>query len=219
MITEALSAPYLKRETGRDADMGVGVVETPEELGSIARPGCAAVIWQRRPLSSFQSWVNGLAVERLPSARLILWPDCARAAIDEVCAVSGTPDGPERCRLVDDIAALVDIFAGVMRTPFVRLRLDRISDNACCKFHIDAVTARLICTYRGEGTQYGLSRNGIGPIRVLTVPTCAPILLRGSLWSDPPHPGLLHRSPPIDGLAQTRLVLVLDPIVDRDDTT
>ena len=45
----------------------------------------------------------------------------------------------------------------------------------------------------------------------------APILLRGTLWQERPRTGLLHRSPPIEGTGETRLVLVLDPIDDPEE--
>lgn len=127
------------------------------------------------------------------------------------------PAGPERNRLIDDIAALADIFAEIMRARWLRLRLDVVTTNACRRFHIDAVTARLVCTYRGTGTQYGISADGAEPSRIFTVPTGAPILLRGTLWPERPRSGLLHRSPPIEGSGETRLVLVLDPVDDPED--
>ena len=79
------------------------------------------------------------------------------------------------------------------------------------------MTARLICTYRGPGTQYCISHDHTDPKRFFTVPTGAPILLRGSRWPQRPASGLLHRSPPIEGTGETRLVLVLDPVLNEDD--
>ena len=79
------------------------------------------------------------------------------------------------------------------------------------------MAARLICTYRGTGTQYGQSRNGDDPKRVFTVPTGSAVLLRGSLWPQNPDAGLVHRSPPIEGTGETRLVLVLDPVDIPED--
>ncbi|MEM8851819.1 MAG: DUF1826 domain-containing protein, partial [Pseudomonadota bacterium] len=84
------------------------------------------------------------------------------------------------------------------------------------RFHVDAIHARLVCTYRGPGTQYGLSTDGAPPTRVFTVPTGAPILLRGSLWPGEAT-GLMHRSPPIEGTGITRLVLVLDAVDENED--
>ncbi|GGG66682.1 hypothetical protein GCM10011415_11900 [Salipiger pallidus] len=51
---------------------------------------------------------------------------------------------------------------------------------------------------------------------VLTVPTGSPIVLRGTRWPESPLSGLLHRSPPIAGTGETRLLLVLDPVEDSE---
>lgn len=140
-----------------------------------------------------------------------------RNAAFQVCKASGTPASAERDRLVDDIAALAGVFAGLVRARWLRLRLDVVTTNACRRFHVDAVTARLVCTYRGTGTQYGVSTGGAEPRRVFTVPTGAPIILRGTSWPEQPRSGLRHRSPPIEGTGETRAVLVLDPVDDPED--
>ena len=204
----------------RDAAFGVGVADDPDGLTDIHRPGVAAVIWRRQPIRDFQDWIDRLdpaALPRLPRTRLILQPYAVRDAVEAVCDGSGTPDGAERDRLVDDIAKLSSIFAGLMSAPFLRLRIDVVTTNACPKFHIDAVTSRLVCTYRGTGTQYGISTDGADPRRVFIVPTGSPILLRGTLWPERPSSGLLHRSPPIEGTGETRLVLVLDPVLNPEE--
>ncbi|MEM7710834.1 MAG: DUF1826 domain-containing protein [Pseudomonadota bacterium] len=204
------------REIAKDAAPGLSVTAMPEGLSAILHQGCAAAMWQRSPLPSFQSWIDALDPGQLPRARLILRPDKVRDAVLKMCEISGTPQAHERALLVDDMAALADIFAGLMKAPYLLLRLDVISTNACRKFHVDAVAARLICTYRGTGTQYGMSTNGAEPANVFTAPTGAPILLRGTHWPTLPQSGLLHRSPPIEGTGETRLVLVLDPILDPE---
>jgi hypothetical protein len=206
----------LVREIVKDAAIGVGVAERPEGLSALYRPGCAAVIWRRQPVPAFQSWIDALDPRLLPQARLILRPQAVRDAASQVCEACGTPAGPEREHLVDDIAALAEIFAGLMRARWLRLRLDVVTTNACRRFHIDAVTARLVCTWRGTGTQYGISTDGAEPRRVFTVPTGSPIMLRGTLWPERPRSGLLHRSPPIEGTGETRALLVLDPVDDPE---
>ena len=198
-------------ETRQD---GVGVAGAPEGLSAIHQPGCAAAIWERLPLPSFQAWIDSLEPDRLPKARVILRPEDVRNAALQICETCGTHDCDERGMLIDDAATLADLFAEQMRVPYLRLRFDVVTTNACRKFHIDVVTARLICTYRGTGTQYGVSSDGAEPGQIFTVPTGAPILLRGKLWPESPKTGLLHRSPPIAGTGETRLVLVLDPIND-----
>lgn len=199
-----------------DTTPGIVTCDKPEGFGAIKTPDCAAVLWQRRPDPGFQTWIDALDPVAMPAARLILRPGDVRPAVTEVCDIHDTPDGPERARLIDDIVALADIFADVMTARQLRLRLSPVDTNACRRFHIDALTARLICTYRGTGTQYGISTDGGLPRRIFTAPTGAPVVLRGADWPEHPASGLLHRSPPIEGTGETRLVLVLDPILDPE---
>jgi len=196
---------------------GVYSSEDPEGFMAIYESDCAAAIWERAPLRSFQSWIDSLPAENLPKTRTILRPERVREALQDLVELCGTPDCPEREMLVDDVAALAAIFADVMQTPYVRLRLDVITTNACRKFHIDALTARLVCTYRGTGTQYGNSSNLADPDQYYTVPSGSPVILRGTRWPiSGTQDALVHRSPPIEGTGETRLLLVLDSVTDLE---
>lgn len=202
------------RERQRKAVAGVAIADEPEDLAGFATSGCAAAIWRRQPARAFQGWIDALDPERLPRGRLILAREAVRGALHQLCEIAGTPGCTGREILVDDAAALSNLFAEVMQARYLRLRLDVVTTNACSKFHVDAISARLVCTYRGAGTQYGISQGGGEPARVFTVPTGAPILLRGSPWPSRSPTGLLHRSPPIEGTGAARLVLVIDPVLD-----
>ncbi|WP_170470203.1 DUF1826 domain-containing protein [Ruegeria arenilitoris] len=119
----------LVREIVKDAAIGVGVAETPEGLSVIHNPGCAAAIWRRDPLASFQSWIDGLRPEQLPKARVILRPEAVRDAVVELCEASGIPAGLERDRLVDDVAALAAIFYGFDAIKMVAAAFGRCGDK------------------------------------------------------------------------------------------
>jgi len=207
------------RETVRHAAIDVAVADRPEDLGAFLKPGCAAAIWRRQPPPGVQTWLDALDPDLLPRGRVVLPREAVPGALSQLCEIAGTPGGAARDALIADVAALAKLFTQMMDARYLRLRLDVVTTNACRKFHIDAVTARLVCTYRGTGTQYGIAADGREPARVFTVPTGAPILLRGTRWPFPPPSGLLHRSPPIDGTGETRLVLVLDPVDDPDQAT
>jgi len=166
------------------AAIGVAVADQPEDLAAFLKPGCAAAIWRRRPLPDFQAWIDGLSADLLPRGRAILPADAVAETAGAFCDMAGTPPGPQRNRLVEDVSALAWIFASVMQSSHVRLHMKTETDDAHRSFHIDAVAARLVCTYRGHGTQYGISADGREPRRVFIVPTGAPILLRGTLWPD-----------------------------------
>ena len=176
--------------------------------------GCDGVIWDREPLVPFQTWIDELEVNQLPVARTIVQPSMLRDVVKACCDNSKMPITLDRTRLIDDIAALGNIFSNIMNAPLIGLRLDCVTSNACRIFHVDAMKARLICTYRGTGTQYGNSLNGGDPKQIFTVPTGSPMILRGSHWERQNNQGLLHRSPPIEGSGETRFVVVIDPIYE-----
>ncbi len=207
----------IMRDELNEPVLSVIFADKPEELETIHKPQCAAAIWERKPLPVFQSWIDGLNGAALPQARLILKPHAVRVAVLAICDDAGPKNDPMKDLLIDDIAALADVFSSVMKASYVRLRLDVVTDNACKKFHIDALTARLVCTYRGTGTQYGIATHGASPQQVFTVPTGAPVIVRGSKYPTSPKSNLLHRSPPIEGTGETRFVLVLDPAFTPDE--
>ena len=198
----------------KGATMDVGIVDDPASLKRFLRPECAAAIWRRQTPKNIQTWLNGLDTELLPQGRVILPLQTIAPTVSHLCDMSSLPEGPERDWLQKDIVSLATMFSGLIDARFLRLRLDVVTTNACRKFHIDAITSRLVCTYRGTGTQYGIMTGSNEPSRVFTVQTGSPILLPGTLWPAKPHSGLVHRSPPIEGTGETRLVLVLDPVDD-----
>ncbi|MDS9468491.1 DUF1826 domain-containing protein [Paracoccus sp. MBLB3053] len=187
---------------GREADI----------LSRIAEPACGASIWQRRPLPEFQNWLDGLPATSLPDLRVILGAGAVESCVRAECDRVGMPASPMRDLLARDIAALGFIFAGIMASPMLRLRLQPVTTDACRRFHIDRVRARMLCTYRGTGTQLQLGPDA-GPILELAARDVA--ILRGTLW--PALSGVLHRSPPIAGSGKTRLLLVIDPVTDEND--
>ena len=191
------------------------IVNHLEELSHINAPEYAAVIWQRSMLADFQSWIDKLSAANLPNGRMIIHPDHVRKTLEDMCNAAGTPECPQKQMLIDDVVMLADKFTNIISTPFLRLRLDAVTTNACKKFHIDYLKARLVCTYRGTGTQYGVSMDGLEPQSSYFVPTSSPLLMKGAHWQTNQSSTFLHRSPQIEGSGQTRLVLVLDPVDEK----
>ncbi|MEL6596942.1 MAG: DUF1826 domain-containing protein [Pseudomonadota bacterium] len=205
------------RTAEKDLVQGVAIGRDPASLGALRQPGCAAAVWRRQMPSDVQTWLDDLPPDVLPRGRVTLPRQSVSEAVEHLCDMSGLPVAPQRNWLHQDIVLLANTFADLTQAMVLRLRLDAITTNACRRFHKDAVTSRLVCTYRGTGTQYGQSDGESDPAHIVTVPTGAPILLRGTLWPEIPASGLLHRSPPIEGTGEVRLVLVLDPIFDPDE--
>ncbi|MDK3019665.1 DUF1826 domain-containing protein [Pseudodonghicola flavimaris] len=182
----------------------------PEGLERIRTPGCAAAIWQRRPDPLFHQWLDRLPADRLPALRAELAVPEVGDAVVRACAASGLADGAGRTRLCRDIADLARRFSRLMHSPLLRLRLDVIGDDACRRFHLDNVPARLLCTYRGNGTEYGPAGPGSRPEPVFRMARGAVGVFRGQRWPGAEPCGLLHRSPPVARTDDTRLLLVID---------
>ena len=195
----------------------IQIADHPDALSEITRPDTAMVLWRRTVAPKFQNWIDGLDPASLPKARMILPTDDMEGAVRQAFDDYGTPATAHCEELIADILHLAGVFGAIVKTPFLRLRLDVVNTDSCRRFHIDAVTARMICTYRGTGTQYGFSTDGADPEEVFVAETGSPLLLRGTNWPETPSSGLLHRSPPIAGTGETRFVMVLDPINDPDE--
>ncbi|MEO0618413.1 MAG: DUF1826 domain-containing protein [Pseudomonadota bacterium] len=205
------------REKMRDADAVVEVVAARRDLSLICRSDCPAVIWQRRLSANFERWIQELDPARLPSARIMLKPSEAHASIANVFTAADLASAPQGRWLVEDMSALAEDFAAITGAPFMRIRMDVVDTDKCRKFHTDVVTSRLLCTYRGTGTQYAFKVDGAEPERIFTAPTGAAMILRGTLWPEVPASGFVHRSPPIAGTGETRLIFVLDPLDEPED--
>lgn len=195
-----------------DRACAVAEGKTPDILESIHAPGCAAAIWRRRPAPEFQDWIAALRPEQLPQARLSLRPDRVEEAVHVLCAEKGIAADPCCAMLASDTAALATLLVQVTAAEMVHLRFDVIRDNACGQFHLDNVPARLLCTYRGRGTQYAVWRSAGDPSPIHELPTGSVGLFRGKQWHGSEMSGVVHRSPPIMGAGETRLLLVLDPV-------
>ena len=197
--------------------IGVAVVGTAEELAAIRKPGVAAVIWDRVSPKAMTDWLAGLSPEEMPDGRVTLRPERVRGAVEALLDQAGSPTGEGRDLFSRDIAAVARAFAASAGAPFVRMRLQAITGDACRKFHLDMVEQRLVCTYRGPGTQYGVAEGADDPQEISETAEGAPIVLRGELWRGDAPSGLKHRSPPVAGTGIARLVLVLDPIDELID--
>lgn len=203
----------------------VSVATTPAEPGSAYRvvegdrldildqiwsPGCAASIWKRKARWPLLDRLEELSPEQLPELRMATDPDHALSALGTEVQRLGLGDSSFGPDLLEDASKLVRSFCSVMKTNTVRLRFDVIRSEACRKFHLDNVAARLLCTYRGRGTQYGQFRTEGNPDPIHELATGDVGLFRGQLWPTGEGSGIVHRSPPISQGGETRLLFVID---------
>lgn len=130
--------------------------------------------------------------------------------------------------LARDVAMLLRMFLDLADADRAHACLVATGADECRKFHVDQISARLLCTYHGPGTQWihpedvreearhehhadveafnaALLREGAAPQRARTGDI---LFFKGARWSGRAH-GLLHRSPPIAHANQRRLLVKL----------
>ena len=185
-------------------------------LAAARRPQVMLALWHRLGPSGLSEWLDDLPPASVPDGRVLIRIPQARDALATMFDAAGTPVCVRRQQVIADMAGLVRRFAAVAGTDCVDIRLDRIQDDACWRFHRDSVRLRLLTAYRGPGTQWVPARHsrwainrqrGYGGL-IFQMPRFSVGLFKGSAASN--ETGVVHRSPPIWGSGTTRLVMCLN---------
>ncbi|KWV92041.1 hypothetical protein AUC45_12885 [Erythrobacter sp. YT30] len=109
---------------------------------------------------------------------------------------------------------MADHYCAILDLGEVEVRLEVVTTNSCRKWHADYVKARLITTYVGSGTQWLTQadadrvKGGEEPQWINSMSPGDVGMFKGKLATDTPA---IHRSPPIAGTGEKRLLLVLNP--------
>ena len=195
---------------------GIYDCQTIEDLSAIKRQDVELAVWSRNLSENFQSWINQINPINLPDLRLLLRPEDLVTALTPLLNGCGLPHGEMRDYLVEDIDRLVRAFSDISGSEYVDVRLERVTNDACWKFHRDCVEARLITTFRGPSTEWvqhfhaaealEKQKDYQGPLEQFDLFDVA--FFKGSCAGS--GSGIVHRSPPILGTDQTRLILCLN---------
>ncbi|WP_282606231.1 DUF1826 domain-containing protein [Pelagibius sp. Alg239-R121] len=224
MTTSSVALPVKTKGRSATAPDGIEVSKTIEGLQVVNNPDVALAIWRRSLPAHLRVWLDRLDPSELPDVRLLVRPADLHRALQPLLDEAGMPNGPMRDLLVGDISTLVQLFADIVRTDLIDVRFERISHDACWKFHRDCVDARLLTTYRGATSEWvhpsdseaaiSQQKSFLGPIQRLAADDVAIFL--GSCAG--PGTGIVHRSPPVAGTGETRLLLCLNkPSVTSPD--
>lgn len=208
-------------DSGRQPGVATGPL--PEVLGSIRQPPLNLTIWQRRLPKSIQQAMAALRV-LMPRHRMFsLAPGAAAdAALDEALHGFHGTAAAARDPWRSDLLGLLALARELAPQALLRVRIETKASNACQLFHVDHVALRLICTYRGQGTQWlpetafdrgGLARGNNDHVRdwsaLQEIPTGAVAVMKGDRFPSQPGRGLLHRSPPA-GPDAPRILAIVD---------
>lgn len=193
----------------------IAISDYRDVLRNASDGSCSLAIWRRLVPFDAVPIRDGLKA----NVRTRLAVDAVRRDLPHALAGQGGLHQSFVEPLVADAAMLVEAFATTLGIDEVELRLELVDTDSCRKFHADYVRARLITTYVGSGTQWlplddaERVANGQEPEAIQSLATGDVGIFRGRLGGGTPA---IHRSPPIAGTGERRLLLVLNP-VDGDE--
>ena len=190
--------------------------EHPKVLATILRDQVQLSIWKRTLPLCLTTWLKNLPTHQLPNLRILARHSELKEQLERALDHCEMPEGPMRRIFVADIGELVSHFAAIVDSDYVDIRLETVTHNSCWKFHRDYVEARLLTTYLGPATEWvqpDYSEQALleqmkysGPIERMKTHHVS--IFKGScLGTDS---GVVHRSPPIAGTGQTRVLLCLN---------
>lgn len=186
----------------------VAIGDTSDILPAILDPAVELALWQRlRP--DTLDWIDALEWDEIDDVSAHIAGPQWIEAIGPLLTDAGYPQTDAGHLLAMELAERAEEFAALMGCERLHLRLEVIETDACRKFHMDYVTARLLMPLHGPGTQWiEAARGSDAPINQLGLGDVA--IFKGKRLVE--EPAILHRSPPVAASRQTRLLCVINPL-------
>ena len=181
-------------------------------LRAVLAPGTNIAVWRR----ALPEGVSPCLAPLMHSAPFVASAeDRPEAALD---ALATRLPAPLPAALRADMLALARCFLALTGDAVLRIRLEALRGPGCHRWHADAVGLRMLCTYRGPGTEWLELPGGAAAARRRDQPALTPsrlgagdvAVLKGERWPGNAGNGCIHRSPPNADDAPPRLVLCLD---------
>jgi hypothetical protein len=211
-----------------EAKQGAPIVVQSEEcldFASIYDNNVGVVVWHRPEQPSLTASAKALInTPGFPPLTGLYQPDKAVDALS-----LALPSFAGKDALVADLALQIDIFCTLFELDQTALRLTKLSQAMCPRFHVDRVPCRLVTTYVGQGSEWlahdrvdrsklghgcgGLDDENSGLYDtqnpVSQAETQDVVLLKGEHWQNNIGRGAVHRSPALK-VGEYRLLLTLD---------
>ncbi|MGW8134024.1 DUF1826 domain-containing protein [Sphingomonas zeae] len=168
-------------------------------LATIDQPQVTLAVWER------PSPLLAPDLADFPTVRFAAATPLVAAGVRE--ALGALPAQPWHETLAPDVARLAMLYATWTGDDRVEVRMERVTGNGCWKFHADYVGLRLITTYCGHGTQW-LPQGATDDAEPRALSAGDVGLFKGRERAG--ERAIIHRSPPIAGTGEDRLLLVID---------
>jgi Protein of unknown function (DUF1826) len=194
-------------------------------LGYVLQSHINLAIWRRDVPRAIAHWLSEISSEELGRVHNVdkeLAAECVPAVISSALPARTPAAIAGVAALARDAGDLAVLFAQMSGNP-VRFRLEWVKDRQCPYFHADNVVMRLLCTYRGLGTEWIAnniadrltSPQSIPPLTTINRLQAGDVAIMGGSLSDGVAGPVRHRSPPANGADEWRLLLAIDPAFEH----
>ncbi|MBK1650225.1 DUF1826 domain-containing protein [Rhabdochromatium marinum] len=192
-------------------------------LHRINEPKVTLTLWRRSAVEAITREVALLRAADLPDVRCTTSPATFDADIGALLNAQGLdPQSFSTWRA--DLRQVADHFFAICLARNVTVRIETTDSVGCPRFHVDRTHLRLLCTYRGPGTEWltnaqvdrSAQASGASNERILRYGEPSRFepfwvgILKGEAYPGNAGGGLVHRSPPITDPGQTRVLFCLD---------
>ncbi len=124
-----------------------------EQLVYIHLPYMNLALYQREVTQQLKDFIIGLDLDKFPSIHGNLNCDEIQTLLRSSLRNIAT-DKEGLNLFIEDIKIISEHFSDIAKTKIIRFNLYTVESNLCKYFHADYNNLRLLCTYRGEGTQW-----------------------------------------------------------------
>ena len=194
-------------------------VDTLEALSAVFSQPYSLALWERAPLPDISLELRQLPATAFPGARARIHAGKVGEELAELIRAQSHNAETAFPAWLADMTRLSEAFFDLAGGRPVTARLEILDGTGCPRFHVDHSYLRLVCTYRGPGTEWledtqvdrraqagGAPRFG-QPSRM---PTFAVGLMTGSRFPGHTEAGLVHRSPAPGPADPARVLFCLD---------
>lgn len=137
------------------------LVDDAQQLRDIAHPRISLALWRRPADPKIERAVAGLPTERLLNGRIALGSTETQAQRMARLQCLLQEHAIETAGLgwwLADMAMLAELFNGLVKRTLgprpITARVETLDRVSCPRFHVDRTRLRLLCTYRGPGTEW-----------------------------------------------------------------
>ena len=197
--------------------------DDPEILRRIQEKGVNLCLWQRDVQPEIVRELSFLTVSSLPELRCTTTAASLDADVCHLLSQQGiNPDGLDNWR--KDMQQLANVYFSLSNDRQVTLRIEFSDGTRCPRFHVDRTHLRLLCTYKGPGTEWlsneqvdrHAQANGAANESIVRYGepkrfnTYSVGIMKGEIYPGNSGNGLVHRSPANTGENQSRILFCLD---------